>query len=63
MKPLDVTRRSFTVRVSEPMKLRRRSSMGSIDSLSAIRSSCTSKAKRGCTDPWPRFGPHAGLFV
>jgi hypothetical protein len=29
----------------------------------AILSSCTSSAKRGCGVPWPRFGPHGALFV
>jgi hypothetical protein len=58
-----VTRSSLIVRVRSPMKLRRRISMGSMPSRSASLSSCTSKAKRGCTLPWPRFGPHAGLFV
>ena len=62
-KPFEVTLKSFTVRVLAPMKLRLRSSIGSISSRSAIRSSCTSIAKRGCTEPWPRFGPQAGLFV
>ncbi len=62
-KPLEVTRSSFTVRVFSPMKLRRRISMGSIPTRSASLSIWTSKAKRGCTEPWPRLGPHAGLFV
>ena len=62
-KPLEVTRSSFTVRVCSPMKLARRSSMGSIPTRSASLSSWTSKAKRGWTEPWPRLGPHAGLLV
>jgi hypothetical protein len=62
-KPLEVTRSSLTVRVISPMKLRRRSSIGSMPSRSASLSSVTSKAKRGCTLPCPRFGPHAGLLV
>jgi hypothetical protein len=37
--------------------------MGSIPSRSASLSSCTSKAKRGCTLPWPRLGPQHGLLV
>jgi hypothetical protein len=45
------------------MKLRRRISIGSMPSRSASLSSVTSKAKRGCTLPWPRFGPQHGLFV
>src|SRR5213082_2667838 len=39
------------------------SSAGSIPSCSAILSSWTSRANRGCGVPWPRFGPHGGLFV
>jgi hypothetical protein len=45
------------------MKFRRLSSIGSICSSAATLSSEISNANRGCTDPWPRFGPHGGLFV
>ncbi len=63
MNPFDVTRSSLIVRVFEPMKLSRRNSMGSRSSRSDSLSICTSKAKRGWTEPCPRFGPQAGLLV
>ena len=62
-KPLEVIFWPFTVSTNSPMKLRRRTSMGSIPSFSAASSSATSKAKRGWTDPCPRLGPQGGLFV
>ena len=46
-----------------PMSLRRRSSIGSMPSATAALSSWISIAKRGCTEPCPRLGPHAGLLV
>ena len=63
MKPLEVMRWPLTVFVCSPWKFLRRISMGSMPSCSATSSSWHSKAKRGCTEPWPRFGPHGGLFV
>jgi hypothetical protein len=45
------------------MSFLRRSSIGSIPSFSAALSSWHSMAKRGCTLPWPRLGPQAGLLV
>ena len=45
------------------MRFFRRSAIGSIERERAILSSVTSKAKRGCTLPCPRFGPHGGLLV
>ena len=53
----------FTVRVCSPMKLRRRSSIGSMLIASASLSIWHSNAKRGWTDPCPRLGPQHGLFV
>ena len=32
-------------------------------SSTAALSSWISMAKRGCTEPWPRLGPQAGLLV
>ena len=32
-------------------------------SFSASSSTAVSSGKRGCTEPWPRFGPQQGLFV
>jgi hypothetical protein len=54
---------SFTVHVSGVMALRRRISIGSIPSSSAIMFSKHSKANRGCGTPWPRIAPQAGLLV
>src|SRR5262245_20781047 len=62
-KPFDVMRMPLVVVVFDARKLRRRSSIGSRPTASDILSSWHSSAKRGCTEPWPRLGPHAGLLV
>jgi len=62
-KPLLVMRWPLTVVVFAPWKFRRRTSIGSIPASTASRSSWISSAKRGCTEPWPRLGPHGGLLV
>ncbi len=61
--PFEVTRIPLSVRAFGATRLRRRSSIGSIPRRSEILSSETSNAKRGCTLPWPRLGPHGGLLV
>ena len=63
-RPIEPTRSQLAVsesggcQVPEPQ-------LGRIDAqiCSAILSSCTSSAKRGCGVPWPRLGPQGGLLV
>src|ERR1700722_16764503 len=61
--PFDVTRIPLRLGVLGGAAFCRRSSIGSMPSFSAILSSVTSNAKRGCTLPCPRLGPHGGLLV
>ena len=62
-RPMVVTVKWFAVFVNGSATIRRRMSAGSSPSCSAARSSWHSSAKRGCTVPWPRLGPHGGLLV
>ena len=55
--------RSFTVREFGGCRIRCRYASGSRPRSVAILSSWASNAKRGWVVPWPRFGPHGGLFV
>ena len=62
--PMDPTRRKFAVSESGGLQLLK-AHLGRVEAerSHAILSSCASSANRGCGVPWPRLGPHGGLFV
>ena len=61
--PFEVTRMPLTVRAFGADEVPPAQLDGIDAERSAILSSETSKAKRGCTLPWPRLGPQGGLLV
>ena len=61
--PIEPIRIQFAVMLFAGWSMRRRMAAGSSWRCSAILSSCTSTAKRGCGVPCPRLGPQGGLFV
>src|SRR5262245_30456439 len=61
--PMLPTRRKLAVSEFGGWSVFNRSSAGSIPRSHAILSIWTSSANRGWGVPWPRFGPHGGLFV
>ena len=61
--PFEVTRRPLRVGAFGGDEVPPAQLDGVEAELSAILSSETSKAKRGCTLPWPRLGPQGGLLV
>src|ERR1041385_1340582 len=62
-RPMVPTRSQLAVSELGGTRCLSRSSAGSSPSCSAILSRWTSSANRGCGVPWPRLGPHGGLFV